>query len=443
MRRPVVVVLLFVVLGGACGEGATRQSDAGGGDSPVADGRSRADLSSDGRIDLDTSADAPDGAADGRQASLDGGAVRDVSAGDLPSEGSADARLSDAAPSSVRRLTFSDEFNGPAVDLSKWNTEPLWGREPIINQELQYYAPDAFVLEGGLLRLKAEKRTMGGQPYTSGIIASFRKFVQQYGYFEMRAKLPKGKGFWPGFWLLPHLYAEGDKEIDIIEHLGHEVNRIHMSFHIKLDGKFNGIGQQWDGPDFTADFHTFGLEWRPGLLVWYIDGVERARLADPTVPSQKMFVLVNLAVGGTWPGPPAADTVFPSYLDIDYVRVYQYDEHDLTPFQISVRDTSATPARVRPGERSLIQTKVETSRELTHANVHVNVYDSSNKLAASRVYEKQRFVARTPREFTLEFLAPANLTPGSYRVAVGVFNWNWSVTHKWEDAAGVLTVTAP
>ncbi|MGC8668496.1 MAG: glycoside hydrolase family 16 protein [Chthonomonadales bacterium] len=220
------------------------------------------------------------------------------------------------------KLTFHDEFNGDHLDTSKWIDSYPDGVRTHSNNEQQYYAPDGYEVRGGLLRLRAEKRSMGGMPYTSGIVTTYGKFSQMYGWFEIRARFPKGKGFWPAFWLLP-----ADKrwppEIDVLEILGHEPNKVYMTNHWRdAQGRHLSNGGAWVGPDFSQDFHTFAVDWSPDTIVWYVDGVERFR-SSRGVPAMPMYVLVNLAVGGDWPGNPDASTPFPSTMDVDYVRVYR------------------------------------------------------------------------------------------------------------------------
>jgi hypothetical protein len=219
-------------------------------------------------------------------------------------------------------LVFDDEFEGTRLDTDKWHTELRWGRSN--PPEAQYYASDAFKLQRGLLRLKAEKRSMEDHTYTSGIIASFDRFMFTYGYVEIRARVPKGQGLWPALWLL----ADNDNssaEIDMIEILGHEPQRVYTTLHYDdAKGKSQDDGQVYEGLDFSQDFHTFAVDWSPTAVIWFVDGVERFRLTQH-VPQEPMYLLANLAVGGEWPGYPDQTTHFPAYFEIDYIRVYQQE----------------------------------------------------------------------------------------------------------------------
>jgi beta-glucanase (GH16 family) len=225
------------------------------------------------------------------------------------------------------KQTFADEFSGSAVDASKWQSKYRFNA--VINDEKQAYVADAFRFEGGNLRVMAEKRaaTYAGKAmqYTSGVLISADRFSQKFGYFEMKAKLPKGKGLWPAFWLQPQNDDGHVHELDIMEYLGHEVNTVYFTGHWGTDygAGHKMLGGNFKGADYSAEFHIFGLEWNAAKVTWYIDGVERFALTDPAgIPQIPMYILINLAVGGGWPGDPDAGTVFPNSYDLEYVRAY-------------------------------------------------------------------------------------------------------------------------
>lgn len=219
--------------------------------------------------------------------------------------------------------TFRDDFTLPPLDSRRWNTTyPNGDRTLTSNGEAQWYMDDAFEFSPeGVLKIRADQRQVNGYNYTSGMAATWGKFSQQYGYFEMRAKLPRGKGLWPAFWLLPTSY-KWPPEIDIMEHLGHLDPVVYFSNHWCEACAHKNLTQPFLGPDFTADFHIFGLEWDPAYLAWYVDNVEKFRTTT-NIPQIPMYVLLNLAVGGYWPGYPDGTTVFPAYYEIDWVKVWQ------------------------------------------------------------------------------------------------------------------------
>ena len=217
-------------------------------------------------------------------------------------------------------LKFRDEFNGTALDERKWTTAFPWGRDRSSVGELQYYAPDAFSLGNGVLRILATPSPGGTHSYDSGLISSHASFAQQYGRYEIRSRLPRGTGLWPAFWLLPP-DTSWPPEIDVFEALGQEPDSVNMTVHWSKAGEHRQNGARYTGPNFSRGFHTFAVEWGPDTLVWFVDGVERHRVRGHS-PQGPMYVLANLAVGGSWPGAPDASTSFPASFDIDYIRVY-------------------------------------------------------------------------------------------------------------------------
>lgn len=231
-----------------------------------------------------------------------------------------------AVPTAYKNVTpsFTEEFTGTALNTAKWSKTYPWGlRNNSGTGEVQYYADNAFSLSNGILNIKAEKKATQGYPYTSGIICSYGKFSQQYGYFEMRAKFPKGKGLWPAFWLLPNSLT-WPPEIDIMEFLGNQPTATFMTLHYNSStGQYGSSSNYYVGPDFTKDYHTFGVDWRPNSITWYVDDVQRYQVTK-NVPAGKFYIIANLAVGGNWPGLPDSTTPFPSYMNIDYIRAYPY-----------------------------------------------------------------------------------------------------------------------
>ncbi len=246
------------------------------------------------------------------------------------------------SPSQVWQQTFGDEFNGVVLDPTKWTSCYWWvtgtGCTNSGNAELQWYTPANVVESHGTLKLHAQQQTLRAPDgktynYTSGMISTGRassllstppKYQFKYGYMEMRAKEPKGTGLWSAFWALPS--GQGwPPEIDAMEMRGDRPSDNHMAVHTLNSSKqVVHTGAWWTGPDFTAGFHTFGMDWEPNAIVFYIDGAERYRVTDTSkIPNEPMYVLANLAVGGSWPGNPDASTKFPSDFEIDYIHVFQ------------------------------------------------------------------------------------------------------------------------
>lgn len=217
-------------------------------------------------------------------------------------------------------LDFQDEFNGTTLDTSKWESQWPWGRTNGTHY-LTWYPDDAVQVGSGNLRFKGEKRSMMGYNYTTGIVTTWNKRTWTYGYFEMRAKLPKGKGMWPAFWLIPT--DSWPPEIDVFEVLGHEPATIYMTNHwTDATGKPTGYSYVHKGVDTSDGYHVYAVEWTSTYIAWLLDGKEVYRTTS-NVPQTRMYVLAQLGIGGDWPGNPDATTVFPAQMDVDYIRVFK------------------------------------------------------------------------------------------------------------------------
>lgn len=239
------------------------------------------------------------------------------------------------------RLVWSDEFNGDALDTSKWQYETGangWG-----NHEWQNYVADGNVeVSDGTLKIIARKTGEGQRvgDYTSARLHSRQDFT--YGKIEFRARIPqnKGNGLWPALWMLGSNISEvgwpACGELDIMENVSYEPDTIHFSVHSTAHNHKNGT-QITSGPvaleTLEEEFHTFGLLWTDRSLKFYVDSPENIKLdfsrpkggdADAWPFSRPFYILMNLAVGGDWGGQQGVDDrVFPAVFEIDYVRVYQ------------------------------------------------------------------------------------------------------------------------
>ncbi len=177
----------------------------------------------------------------------------------------------------------------------------------------------------------------GTRDYTSARIRSRGKGDWCYGRFEIRAKLPRGKGMWPAIWMLPTDQRYGgwpsSGEIDIMESLGHEANKVHGTLHYAGPRGHASKGTSYTlrSGTFADEFHVFQLEWEERAMRWYVDGLlyqTQTNWHSRTKPfpapfDERFHLLLNLAVGGNWPGNPDATTVFPQAMAVDYVRVYR------------------------------------------------------------------------------------------------------------------------
>jgi beta-glucanase (GH16 family) len=214
-------------------------------------------------------------------------------------------------------LKFADEFDGGAVDLSKWLTHPPAGVDP---GGTESWAGSAVTVSGGQAHLVAAKDTRGTGGYSSGILTTFGLFAQTYGQFEIRFRMPKGRGLEPVFRLLP--VPKGERpSIDVIDAIGSEPGKALFGNRwgdAKADRDYSG---SYEVGDLSAGFHVAAIDWDEEKIVWTVDGVERFASFDG-VPHQPMYLAVWLSVGSDKAGEPDAQTRFPATLDIDYVRVF-------------------------------------------------------------------------------------------------------------------------
>ena len=239
------------------------------------------------------------------------------------------------------QLVWSDEFDEPdgsVPDPAKWNYTT--GGSGFGNGELQYYTddPQNAYIENGMLTIKAENKTYMGRDYVSARLNTMVKGTWKYGRFEIRAKLPNTQGIWPAFWMLPANINYGNwpasGEIDIMELIGREPGRVYGTLHYGNPHESQqGNYDLYDSKTFADDFHVFTLEWEPNQFRWYVDGnlfrtINQWFTSAPgrTFPApfdQPFYLIINLAVGGHWPGSPDSLSTFPQSLYVDYVRIYQ------------------------------------------------------------------------------------------------------------------------
>jgi beta-glucanase (GH16 family) len=227
----------------------------------------------------------------------------------------------ESTPQQAWKLAFQDEFDGSSLNEQIWETQFPWGRDRSSVGELQWYAPDAFKVANSKLQISAQATPDASHDYSSGLISTHKSFATEFGRFEIRCKLPRGKGLWPAFWLLPP-DTSWPPEIDVFEALGDSPDTVHMTSHWSENGEHRSSGSEYTGPDFSDGFHTFAMEWSATSIVWFVDGVQRHKV-DNHSPRGPMYLLANMAVGGSWPGAPDASTAFPAAFEIDYIRAYK------------------------------------------------------------------------------------------------------------------------
>jgi len=247
------------------------------------------------------------------------------------------------SPGDALTLVWRDEFNAAQLDPESWFFEagdgsqygnPGWG-----NTELQWYLPNSAQLENDSLVITARHEVSNGKNYTSARLHTRDRFAFRYGRVEARIRLPAGQGIWPAFWLLPQDNVYGrwaaSGEIDIMEAVNLGVagnNTVHGTIHYggATPGNLYSGGEYLVPMDATSNFHEYAIEWDPTEIRWYVDDVLYSMKdawsstgADYPAPfDQHFYILLNVAVGGNWPGSPDASTVFPETMEVDYVRVY-------------------------------------------------------------------------------------------------------------------------
>ena len=233
----------------------------------------------------------------------------------------------DIVPPAGYKLVWHDEFNSPNLDTSKWNYEI--NGDGGGNNELQYYtnsSQNCFIQDSCLV-IQALQESYMGKNYTSARLNSNDKGDWKYGRFEARAKLPYGQGLWPAIWMLPTDWVYGgwpaSGEIDIMEELGQDANKVYGTIHYGSPHQQQGGSYTLPSGYFLSDFHIFACEWDSTSISFYVDNTKYFT-AKITKPFDQLFHFVlNVAVGGNWPGNPDYRTSFPQQMVIDYVRVFQ------------------------------------------------------------------------------------------------------------------------
>ena len=236
-------------------------------------------------------------------------------------------------------LVWSDEFSRDGlVDPSKWVYDTARNKDGWHNHELQYYSrerADNARVANGVLAITARKEQLASQPdwgkqaYTSARLITRGKAEWTYGFFEIRARLPCGKGTWPAIWMLG---SEGTwpagGELDILEQVGSDPARVFSTVHTTAGSGGHGRGNARQLPDACSAFHTYQMHWTPERIRFGIDGVSHFEYVNPRTGSaawpfdRPQFLILNVAIGGDLGG-PVDDKIFPVTMEVDYVRVHQ------------------------------------------------------------------------------------------------------------------------
>ena len=230
-------------------------------------------------------------------------------------------------------LVWADEFDGTEINPANWTYDiggSGWG-----NNELEFYTdrPENARIENGYLLIEARQERFRGRQYTSARLKTQGLQSWAYARIEARIQVPYGQGIWPAFWSLGDNFSTvgwpNSGEIDIMEHIGREPLNVYGTVHGPGYSGANGVGGSITlNEPVTNNFHIFAIEWTPTEIRWYMDGTQYHSVTPDTVPGNwvfdhNFFIILNVAVGGYWPGNPDSTTVFPQRMLVDYVRVYQ------------------------------------------------------------------------------------------------------------------------
>jgi beta-glucanase (GH16 family) len=236
-------------------------------------------------------------------------------------------------------LVWADEFSGAEISQD-WTFELGDGCPDLCgwgNQELEFYKKENTRLQNGNLVITAKRENAGSRAYTSSRLITKGKKSFTYGRIDIRAKLPKGQGLWPALWMLGENISEVSwpkcGEIDIMEMIGgskdNQDGTVHGTVHWDNNGSYANYGGSTELPFgiFNDEFHVFSIDWNEKEIVWLLDGV-KYHVIDITPPGldefhKPFYFILNVAVGGLWPGSPDVSTVFPQEMQVDYVRVFQ------------------------------------------------------------------------------------------------------------------------
>jgi beta-glucanase (GH16 family) len=307
-------------------------------------------------------------------------------------------------------LQWSDEFNGTSLDGSKWQlelNEGDHGMSAYTSRSQNLYLSD------GCLVIQAQKENHNGKPYTSSQISSRNRGHWKYGRFDIRAKLPYGQGMWPAIWMMPNNPAYGgwprSGEIDIMENLGHDTRLLYSTLHHSSNNQMlHGTWTAPEGQSLSDTFHVYTMIWDTGSFSFYVDSIHNyynctswspANVAYPKPFDQSFFMMFDLAVGGSWGGPPDSSTVFPQKMLIDWIRVYKRQ---------NVTEIKRQAEKHGPVNYALTISKKWIELDLKNGTlVSLNLYDFAGR-------EVIRMTDGTRIDSRIRWSIPSTLTRGGY-----------------------------
>ncbi|MEB1808208.1 MAG: glycoside hydrolase family 16 protein [Bacillaceae bacterium] len=216
------------------------------------------------------------------------------------------------------KLVFFDDFKGEKLNTKKWTAQK---RKENYNNELQEYSPKNVEIRDGRLQLIAKDDGVAPKKYSSGLVETKGKFDFLYGKVEVKGRYPVGKGLFPAIWMLPSDGKDYLPEIDIFENVGHEPHLVYQVHHWREHGKLKTTYNKTENQNIEID-HIYGIEWEENEIRWYVNE-ELVFTSTTNIPDIPMHLIINLAIGGNWPGDPDSNTFFPAMFSIDYVKIYK------------------------------------------------------------------------------------------------------------------------
>jgi beta-glucanase (GH16 family) len=366
-------------------------------------------------------------------------------------------------PASNMVMTFDSEFYKTGVfDTTQWN--PFPNQPATIGNEQQAYIPSQVQMVDGLgLQIATDKEQFWNKQYVSAEVSTRGLFSQAYGHFEMKARVPQADGLWPAFWLIPENNT-WPPEIDVLEYIYAPFGQLptktsdpsFASGTLHWETSTGAIQQQENQvttpTNWGAHFHVYSIDWRPGQIVWAIDGAAVYCVVDTAstgtrVPSTPMFMIIDDAIGpnGGWSGTIQSNQTFPLNFDVAYVRVYQFkDSPAVAPLPGAVRNTTVSQATVAPGGTVTINSNLvigNANLGYSYTYIQIKNYDGSQSLATLTV-NGPTLNANTTYPISATYTVPASMPPGLYVVSIWTAYNNWQ-SDFYDPEAQMIEVAAP
>jgi len=365
-------------------------------------------------------------------------------------------------PLSNMTLTFDDEFNEGLLDNTKWTAVAMGGADAINSEQEDYVPSGVQMIQGGGVRLQVNNKPFWSQQYTSGAIKTNGHFLQAYGHFEMKAKLPDGNGLWPAFWMLSdHNNNAWPPEIDVLEYVYMPYGAIpgvpdktsyaHQGLIWATATGRDAFGNYTYG-DFGSAYHTYAIDWRPGSLVYLYDGVVQSCVIDNAttgqrVPNVAMYMIANLAIGtqGGFTGSVNGMTSFPANMDIAYIRAYQFkDVTPPAPEPILVMNANVSNPIASPGATITISADVVIGNSNlpgpTQTQFFIQNYDATKTINEIQMTGPATYQANHTYHFSFPYTIPATMAPGVYPIAINALYNNWQ-SYQWFSVTSGPTIT--